>query len=309
MKGKEESEKAGLKLNIKKLRSWHPAPSLHVKNRWGNNGNSDRLYFLGLQKSLQMVTATMKLKDTRSLKKSYETPRQHIKKWRHYFANKGPSSQSYGFFNSHVWMWELDHKEGWSPKNWCFWTVVKPLEVPLDCKEIQPVNPKENQSWIFIGSWSWSSNTLATWFEELIHLKRPWCWERLNVGGEGNDRGWGCWIASPTWWTWVWPSSGSWWRKRKPGMLQSMGLQRVRHDWVTEQQHASKQKSRARCLHRQILSGIKGRVNTYSYESIPNSFHQATVTLILKANKDTTKRENYRSLSLMNIGTKSSTKQ
>ena len=102
MKGKEESEKAGLKLNIKKLRSWHPAPSLHVKNRWGNNGNSDRLYFLGLQKSLQMVTATMKLKDTRSLKKSYETPRQHIKKWRHYFANKGPSSQSYGFFGSHV---------------------------------------------------------------------------------------------------------------------------------------------------------------------------------------------------------------
>ena len=85
-------------------------------------------------------------------KKSYDKPRQHIKKQRHYFANKGPSSQSYGFSSSHVWMWELEHKEGWALKNWCFWTVVleKTLESPLDCKEIQPVNPKGNQFWIFI---------------------------------------------------------------------------------------------------------------------------------------------------------------
>ena len=78
-------------------------------------------------------------------KKSYGQPRQHIKKQRHYFANKGLSSQSYGFSSSHVWMWELDHKESWAPKNWCFWTVVleKTHESPLDCKEIQPVNPKE----------------------------------------------------------------------------------------------------------------------------------------------------------------------
>ena len=75
-------------------------------------------------------------------------PRQHIKKQRHYFANKGPSSQSYGFCSSHAWMWELDHKEGWALKNWCFWTVV--LESTLDWKEIKPVNPKGNQSWIFI---------------------------------------------------------------------------------------------------------------------------------------------------------------
>ena len=80
-------------------------------------------------------------------------PRQYIKKQRHYFANKGPSSQGYGFSSSHVWMWELDHKEGWAPKNGYFWTVVleKTLESPLDCKEINPVNPKGNQSWIFIG--------------------------------------------------------------------------------------------------------------------------------------------------------------
>ena len=79
--------------------------------------------------------------------------RQHIKKQRHYFVNKDPSSQSYGFSSGHVWMWELDYKESWAPKNWCFWTVVleKTLENPLDCKEIQQVHPKGNQSWIFIG--------------------------------------------------------------------------------------------------------------------------------------------------------------
>ena len=86
-------------------------------------------------------------------KKSYDQPRQCIKKQRHYFANKGPSSQSYGFSSSHKWMWELDYKESWALTNWCFWTVVleKTLESPLDCKEIQPVHPKGNQSWICTG--------------------------------------------------------------------------------------------------------------------------------------------------------------
>ena len=86
-------------------------------------------------------------------KKSDDLPRQHIKKQRHYFANKGSSGQSYGFSSRQVWMWVLDYKESWVPKNWCFWTVVleKTLESPLDCKEIKPVNPEGNQSWIFIG--------------------------------------------------------------------------------------------------------------------------------------------------------------
>ena len=89
-------------------------------------------------------------------KKSYDQPRQHIKKQRHYFANKGPSNQGFGFSSSHVWMWELDYKESWAPKNWCFWTVVleKTLESPLQgtpCKEIQPVHHKGDQSWIFTG--------------------------------------------------------------------------------------------------------------------------------------------------------------
>ena len=99
------------------------------------------------------MTAAMKWKDAwASWKKSYAKPRQHIKKQRYYFVNKGLYTQSYGFSSSHVWMWELDHKEGWVPKNWCFWTVVleKTRESPLNCKEIQPVNPKGNQLWIFI---------------------------------------------------------------------------------------------------------------------------------------------------------------
>jgi len=112
-------------------------------------------------------------------KKSYDQPRQHIKKQRHYFVNKGPSSQGYGFSSGHVWMWELDYKKSWASKNWCFWTVVleKTLESPLDCKEIQPVHPKGHQSWMFIEVSSWNLNTLATWCEDLTHLKRPWCWE------------------------------------------------------------------------------------------------------------------------------------
>ena len=155
---------------------------------------------------------------------------------RHYFADKGPSSQSYGFSRSHEWMWELDNKEGWAPKNWCFWTVVleKTLESPLDYKEIQPVHPKGNQSWIFIGRtcWSRNSNTLANWCEELTYCKRPRYWERLKAGGEGDDWGWDGWMASPTQRTWVWVSSRSWWWIGKPGTLQSMRLQRIRHDWA-----------------------------------------------------------------------------
>ena len=82
--------------------------------------------------------------------------------------------------------------------------------------------------------WSWNSNALATWCEELTHLKSPWCWERLKAGGEGDDRGWDGWMASLIQWTWVWVNSRSWWWTGRPGVLQSMGSQRVRHDWATE---------------------------------------------------------------------------
>ena len=130
-------------------------------------------------------------------------------------------------------MWELDYKEGWVPKNWCFWTVVleKTLESALDYKEIQPVHPKGDQSWVFISRTDVDAETSALWPP---HLKRPWCWERLKAGGEGDDREWDGWMASPTRWTWVWVSSRSWWWTGKPGVLHSMGSQRVRHDGVTE---------------------------------------------------------------------------
>ena len=162
-----------------------------------------------------------------------------LKKQRHYFANKSPSSQSFGFSSSHVWMWELDYKESWVPKNWCFRTMVldKTLESPLDSKEIQPVHPNLKsvlnihwKDWC----WSWSSSTLATWCEELTHLKRPWCWKRLKAGGNKDDKGWDGWMASETQWTWVWVHSGSWWWTGKPGVLQSVGSQRIGHDWATK---------------------------------------------------------------------------
>ena len=113
------------------------------------------------------MTAAMKLKDSCSLEEKivYDQPRQHIKKQRHYFAKKGPSSWGYGFSSGHVWMWELDYEESWAPKNWCFWTVMleKILGRPLDCKEIQPVHPKGDQSWVFIGRTDAKAETPILW--------------------------------------------------------------------------------------------------------------------------------------------------
>ena len=134
-------------------------------------------------------------------------------------------------------MLELDYKESWALKNWCFWTAVleKTLESPLDCKETQPVlmlreiSPEYSLEGLIL-----NLQYLATWCEELTHWKRPWCWERLKVGKEGDDRGWDGWMASLILWTWVWINSGSWWWTGKPGMLQSIGSQRVAHNWVTE---------------------------------------------------------------------------
>ena len=107
----------------------------------------------------------MKLKDASPWKESDDQPTQHIKKQRHCSANKGPFSQGYGFTSSRVWMWGLYYKESWVPKNWCFWTMMlkKTLERPLDCKEMQSVNPKGNQSWIFIGRTDVEAETPILW--------------------------------------------------------------------------------------------------------------------------------------------------
>ena len=128
-----------------------------------------------------MVTAAMKLKDAYSL--DYDQPREHIKKQRHHFVNKGPSSQGYGFSSSHVCMWEWDYKESWAPKNWCFWTVVleKTLESPLDCKEIQPVHSEGNQSWVFIGRTDIEAETPILWSPD---VKGSLTWKDPDAGKE-----------------------------------------------------------------------------------------------------------------------------
>ena len=135
-------------------------------------------------------------------------------------------------------MWELDCEESWALKNWCFWTVVleKTLESPVDFKEIQPINPKGDQSWVFIGRTDAKAETPILWPPHVKSwlIGRPWCWEGLGAGGEGADRGWDGWMASPTQWTWVWVDSSSWWWTGRPGVLRFMGSQRVGHDWSTE---------------------------------------------------------------------------
>ena len=185
--------------------------------------------FWGAPKSLQMVTAAMKLKDVYSLEE---------KLWPTY---KGLSSQSYGFSSSHVWMWELDHKESWAPKNWCLWTMVleKTLESPLTArrsnqfivKEISPEfsleGPMLKLKLQYFVHLMWKANSLAL-------MKRHWCWERLRAGGEGDNRGSNGWMALLTQWTWAWANSGRQWRTGKPGVLHSIGLQRVKQDLATE---------------------------------------------------------------------------
>ena len=141
--------------------------------------------------------------------------------------------------SSHVGMWELDYKESWAPKNWCFWTVVleKTLESPLDCKEIQPVHPKGDKSWVFIGRTDVEAEIPILWPPDVkswLIGKDPdagkdWRWEEKGM------RGWDGWMASPAQWTRVWASSGRWWRTGKPGILESIESQTVGHDWATEQ--------------------------------------------------------------------------
>ena len=182
-------------------------------------------------------------------KESYDQPRHHIKKQRYYFGNKGPSSQSYSFSSGHVWMWELDYKESWAPKTWCFWTVVlgKTLESPTDCKEVQPVHPKGNQSWIFGLMLKLKLQSFGHLMRRTDLLEKTLMLGKIEGGRRRGRqrRGWDGWMASPTQWMWVWVNSGSWWWTGRPGVLQSMGSQRVGHDWATEltepaSQHSSK---------------------------------------------------------------------
>ena len=162
-----------------------------MANRWGNNGNSDRLSFLGLQNHYRWWLQPWNAKMLTPWKQSYDKPRQCIQKQRHYYSDKGLSSQSYGFSSSHVWMWELDHKESSVPKNWCFSNMVleKTPESPLDCKEIQPVNPKGNQSWIFIRRTDAEAETPILWPPDA----KIWLTGKILMLGKtegGRRRGW-----------------------------------------------------------------------------------------------------------------------
>ena len=162
-----------------------------------------------------------------------------LKSKRHHFVDKGPYSQGYGLSRSHIWFWDLDHKECRAPQNWCFWTVMleKTLESPLDCKEVKSVNVPGNQPWILIRRieaealilWLPDMNSWLTG-KDLTHEKRPWCWERLKAKGEEGSRRWNGWIALSIQWTWTWTNSRRWWGTGRPGMLQSMGSQRVGHN-------------------------------------------------------------------------------
>ena len=240
MKVKEDSGKAGLKFNIQKTKIMASGPI----TPWQTNGQTmetvtDFFIFLG-SKITADSDCSHEIKRCLLLgKKSYDQPRQQIKKQRHYLTNKGLSNQSYGFSSRHVWMWESDHKESWASKNWFFWTVVleKTLESPLDWKETKAVNPKGNQSWVFTGRTDAEAEAPTLWPPDVKNWltgKDPDAGKDWRKEGEGDDRGWDGWMASLTQWTWVSASSGTWWWTGKPGVLQSRVPQRVRDDWATE---------------------------------------------------------------------------
>ena len=213
MKVKEVSEKGGLKLNIQKTKIMASGPI----TSWQIDGETTervRGFILGGSKITVDGDCSHEIKSCLFLGRKAMTNLDSILKSRDItLPTKVHLVKAMVFFNSHVWMWELDYKESWALKNWCFWTVVleKVLESPLDCKEIQPVHPKGNQSWIFICRTDAEAETPIFWSPDVKNWligKDPDA-GKDTVGGEGNDRGWDGWMASLTWWTWVWVNSGS----------------------------------------------------------------------------------------------------
>ena len=175
-----------------------------------------------------------KIKTLASWKKNYDQPWQHIKMTDITLSKKARLVKVM-VFPVVVYVcesWTLKKVEHWRTDAFELQCWRRLFRIPWTARRSNPFILNKSvlnilwKDWC----WSWSSNTLATWCEELTHLKRPWCWARLRAGGEGNDRGWDGWMASRTQWTWVWVNSGSWWWTGKPGVLQSMGSQRVRHN-------------------------------------------------------------------------------
>ena len=213
--------------------TFSPTGRIHFSHI-SKSGNSDRFYFLGFENHCGQWLQPRDEKTLAPWKENYDKPRQHIQKQRHHFSDKGPYSQTYCFPISHVWMWELDHKEGWAPRSWCFWIVVleKTLESPLDYK-IKPANPKGNQPVKLNGRTD--TKTPILWLPD----------EKSRVIGKDPDaakdweqehRGWDGWMTITDLMGLSLSKLPEVVKDRKPDVLQSMGLQRFRHDLATQQQ-------------------------------------------------------------------------
>ena len=221
MKVKEENEKAGLKLNIQKTKIMASGPI----TSWQINRETMETVteFGGGSKITADGDCSHEIKRCLLLGRKVMTSLDSIFKSGDITSNKSPSSQGYGFSSGHVWMWELDYKESWAPKNWCFWTGAwwswtdafelwcyrRVLRVPWTARRSNQSILKESTMNIHWKDycWSWSFNTLATWCKDTTHWKRPWCLERLKAKREGGGRDWDDSIASLTQWTWIWANS------------------------------------------------------------------------------------------------------
>ena len=221
----------------RKLRSRRPVPSLHGKYM-GKQWKQRQTLFSWAPKITAYGDCSHEIKRHLLLGRKAMTNLDNILKSREITLPTKVRLVKAMVFPEVMYGWEMDYKESWAPKNWCFWTVVleKTLESPLDCKEIQPVHPEGDKSWVFIGRTDAEAETPMLWPLDAKNWlpEKTLMLEKTKAGGEGDDRGWNGWMASSTQWMWVWGSSRSWWWTGKPGVLQSIGLQGVGHDWVTE---------------------------------------------------------------------------
>ena len=206
-----------------------------MANRWGNNGNSDRL-ILGSSKITADGDCSREIKRRLLIGRKGMSSLDSILKTRD-IIDKGPTSQSHGFSSSHIWMCELDYKvECWRIDTFELWCCRRLLRDPCTARRsnqsiLKEISPEYSLDGLML---KLKLQYFGPWCEELTHFKRPRCWEILKTGGKGDNRGWDDWMASLTQWTWVWASSRNWWWTGKPGVVQSMGSQRVGHYWATE---------------------------------------------------------------------------
>ena len=230
MKVKEESEKVGLKLNIEKTKIMASGPI----TSWEIDGETVETmadFILRGSKITADGNCSHEIKRCLLLGRKVMTKLDSILKSRDITLPTKAHWDKAMVFEVVMYgcgSWTVKKEQHWKIDAFELWFWRRLSRVPWVARR-SVLNIHWNDQ-----CWSWTSNTLATWCEDLTHWKRPWCWERLREGREGNNRGWDGWKASLIQWTWVWVNSGSWWFSRRPGVLQSMGSQRVIHDWATE---------------------------------------------------------------------------